>query len=771
MGSWSPSASSRDRLHLALFSLGLLLSACGRLSADGERAPSLSRGGVPPNASSGELPPFPSLVSILGVEGGAYVRWTGALGTGEELAIFSGDDPDSLFEESPVFVSDEGGRQLVGGLSDDTLHWFALGRRANAGEDWRPAGPPLSARPGRPFFVRPDADPASADGLTPQTAFANPFLAILTAGVAGGGNVWLAEGEYPVGNISLLAGVHLAGGFEASFDPSERDPTLHPTILKAGTSGTLLGVLASTTPTSLDGLVLDGDQTSAVGLDSSTTPLELRGVELLRFTGRGMRLRGGESGDPVRVALVDSVFDANGGDGLSVDGAFDLSIDGCRFASNLQEGADLDSLVAPSGRTASLSVRGSVFAGNVAEGLDVDLGLPQVPVPPGGDYAVDVSLSRFEGNGLDGLLVDIDFETAPQWRAAIRISNSVARANGEAGFHLDLDAANDSTLFGLSSSANGTDGILISSESQTGLVPILASAAFSNGGAGARATFGNHVLAASHCAFFGNGEGALVSEVGLSTAVSSVAFLQSEAWSGTLALGSVALEPGAAPPFERAPLAVVPVVSVQGSEVRVASPVPAEEGTLFELDDDGVPRTLAFASSQGVGLEPPPDDPSPVSLAAFARGSSVQENLSLSADSPAAGAGLAPPFAGPVDAGPAVLLGSASPGNGAPRLRDPLTLLSVDPPAGATLGSQASVTLVFDRELDEGRVGPAAVVVRDALGQPRSIATVVDDEEIVVLPPPGGWGRAPFALELFPAIGAKTGELLPGPLALAFSPR
>ena len=59
-------------------------------------------------------------------------------------------------------------------------------------------------------------------------------------------------------------------------------------------------------------------------------------------------------------------------------------------------------------------------------------------------------------------------------------------------------------LHRLSATANGTDGVLITSETAGGFVTLGASVLMGNGGAGARASLGNKPLALSHCVIAGN---------------------------------------------------------------------------------------------------------------------------------------------------------------------------------------------------------------------------------------------------------------------------
>ena len=143
----------------------------------------------------------------------------------EELALFVSDDAGTVYAGAPVEAPLTGTSTTVGGLPDGMARFFGLGvRAAGSGDPYLPVGVVLTATPGPVIYVDPTADPTVADGMTPATAFPNPVSAFLTAFVAGGGNLWLAEGDYAVAFIPQFAGVHAYGGFQPDFDLATRDP-------------------------------------------------------------------------------------------------------------------------------------------------------------------------------------------------------------------------------------------------------------------------------------------------------------------------------------------------------------------------------------------------------------------------------------------------------------------------------------------------------------------------------------------------------------------
>ena len=113
-----------------------------------------------------------------------------------------------------------------------------------------------------------------------------------------------------------------------------------------------------------------------------------------------------------------------------------------------------------------------------------------------------------------------EHEAAPGWFASVDVRECTAKNNGRAGFHVDADGDGEYLLHRLRSTANGTDGVWISSETQAGQVVLSSCYLAGNLGAGARASLGNKPILASHCVFAGNLEAGLVSSFTASAAAS-----------------------------------------------------------------------------------------------------------------------------------------------------------------------------------------------------------------------------------------------------------
>lgn len=127
---------------------------------------------------------------------------------------------------------------------------------------------------GQVWYVDVNASP-EGDGTSWEAAFNTVQPAIDAASVAGGGEVWVAEGVYAEdrgvdsGSLVLESDVHLYGGFAVGATSlAERDPALHPTILDASTSRAGAPgehVLSIKSNASLHGVTVTG--AIAIGID------------------------------------------------------------------------------------------------------------------------------------------------------------------------------------------------------------------------------------------------------------------------------------------------------------------------------------------------------------------------------------------------------------------------------------------------------------------------------------------------------------------------
>ncbi|MEW6071951.1 MAG: right-handed parallel beta-helix repeat-containing protein [Planctomycetota bacterium] len=728
-------------------------------------------GGIDPPADLGVPPFLPGLVSAVGAPGAVRLDWFLPDAT-LEVALFQGATAGEVYDNPPVAEDLAGTSTTLAGLTDGVELHFGLGVRssgARAGE-YTPAGLVLAARPGDPIYVD-AAAPPGGDGTTPATAYDNLRSALLVAILQGGANLWVREGEYAEGFLPLFAGTHVYGGFEASFDLAARDAAAHPTVVLPAAGQRVFDVQGETPAAVIDGLLLDGGGAADVGVDVLASELQIRGVEIRDFADRGIRMRNTSSSNTLDVRICSSNVHGCGADGLSLDGAFDLRVDGSSFDANVQEGMDLDTLLALDGAVAQLHVTGSRFAGNGTEGLDADLAAPLFPQIAGGLFVVEVRGCLFALNGAAGVLIDEEYELAPLWTSRIEVRECLTRANAGEGAHVDADGAGTVLLHRLMAAGNGSDGIWVSSETHAGMAVVSACVCAGNLGAGLRASLGNTPVVAMHDVFTGNQLGGFRSEMVESSAASCVAYLQGTPWLSVRRRGCMEMDDPFAGTFENAAEAFAVALARSGTVVTLDDASSASAGFVAELADDGSARTILSVDASSVTLDTEPAVLLlPARFALFAPGSEVLENYMLPPGSPAAGAGMTPPGGPIVDAGV-----WGSPAAGWPGVPDPVPallfpLVGTEPALAAGMGTSESIAVLFAEDLDPASLAAGEVRALDAMGGELAIDYHAEGSRLVVDPPAGGWGLGPVTLELHRGLASLSGRPLATPAALPLVP-
>lgn len=751
----------RARLPILAALLCSTVVACvGRASLGGGGG----GGGLPGTSSSYE--PLPGLVAAAGGPSEVRVDWNRP-GPGFELALFLSPQRETVYDGPPAAEGLVGTSAIIGGQANGTTVFAGLGIRAVGAVDYAPTGNVLCVRPDDPIYVDAAASPTGADGTTPQSAYPDPATALLIAFLRGGGTVWIRSGTYDVNALQLFAGVHVHGGFGPAFDLATRDPLANPTDWNVVPGSVGVDVRGGEPTAVVDGVRILGNAAGLVGVDVNESALELRSVEIREMADRGIRLRNPTNADCFDVRLSRVFVELCGADGLSSSGAFDLFLDGCRFESNVQEGIELDDLIALEGQQATLRISGCLFLGNGSEGLDADLNAPFPPGPIGGRFLVEIRGCNFELNGIDGLLIDFDYEIAPTWFADVVVRECLARGNAGNGVRVDADAPGEIFLHRVLSSANGGDGIQVSSETSPGLAVVSASVAAGNLGAGIRATFGNRPLIATHCVVTGNFAGGVVSDTVRSGATSCVAFLQADPWTGTASVGSVVETDPLVGMFENAAEGFERVLSVAGAVITLDRPATFAGNAALEIADDGRARSASSVAGAEITLSDAPGAVRvPSTLFVFGPGASAAEDYHLPAGSPALGAGLASPGAPAVDAGVWGSPGSGEPGRADLEPEELFRVRATSPVLTAGLGAMEAIDISFSADLD-----PSSVVldeVRAALDDGTEIPVTFHSagDTITIDPPAGGWAPGPFRVELFRGLRSTDGHPLVSPLAL-----
>lgn len=772
MNSARRSASDSARAHVTSFALAALaaLSACSGGGGGGG-------GGGPPLApDTGALPTTVGLVSLAANSSSVHVRWEARDTNGQSVAValFSGVDRSSVHQGAPI-ANSIGDNATVVNVPGGATRYFGLALDLG-GNVYVPVGTVLAARAAPPIYVDAASSAAAPDGSSPAQAFRDVREAALLAFALSGGNVWVKEGVYNAPGLQLRSGVHVYGGFDASFDLATRDPQTHPTRVRGAAGSAVCEVVGGATSTIVDGLWFDGASSASFGVDVDTAECELRSLEVSACSGRGLRLRSLDETRAIDVRLVRSRVTGNSAQGLSLSGAFDLWIEGSRFGGNGLEGLDLGGLVGPGGVPVRLRVRDCAFVGNGADGLDCDLTAPAAP-SGSGRYTVLIESSSFERNGFvataeatAGLKLDIDFELIADWRADIVVRGCSAKNNRRDGVRLDLDSTCSAFVHRLLSSANGGDGLAVSSESTPSFVSVSASVLAGNVGAGLRAELGQVPLSVSHCVLAGNLGGGLVSATARSSISSSVAWMQPNPWSGVRSHFNVESSDPLDGPFVRAPLEYLRANAWSAGQLVLADNSTLAPGDDVEFGDDGLVRDVtALGANERVSLAPTLDAPGlPSTLARFAN-SNVLEDYQLAPLSPALDAGMADPLVGPVDAGPFAAPLGGEPGRDGIERPTLFYAATSTPAVGQNVGASQSLRIAFlGGALASGSINPQSVRVLNAAGQVVSTTAFLQGLELVVAPPGGGWPAGALLLELHGTLQSTAGVSIATPSAFAF---
>lgn len=773
---------------LLLIGLGSLLS-CSRLSAPDGAGDSIVEGdgddGDGGNGGNGGGPfvegtlvshPAAFLTSVVPGKDRLLVRWqTDDLDLAEvDLAILLASDEDSLSNATPLTFASDADSLLIEGLDEGTPYFLSIGvRDASSASpfagtlDYRLSGPVVRVRTSQPIYANPAADAATADGLTPETAWPNLFLAILTAFVSGGGQggvVWVSEGTFTDSSSAVLAGVDLYGGFDTAFALEDRDPRTRPTHLKGLAGEGVLRIESGGPAQTVDGFHIDGLGLASTGLDIDTTSVSIRGVEV-RACSRGVRARAAHAAEVTSLSMTDCVFESNLVQGASFDGPFDIAAEACEFRGNGQEGLDIAPLVAPAGETVELLIRDCRFLGNGAEGIDVELLAPSGSVGPGGLFRVTIEDSEFEQNQLAGFYIDIDYEESPAWRSEITVRGCTTRANGTNGGALDIDAASSCLLHRVLSTANNGDGIAITSESAAGMVVLSSCVLAANLGVGVRSSIGNVGVAVSHCVLAGNAEGGIIAESVGATTNSTIAHLQVAPFAGTRSIASQLMD--ASPiPFQYAPIEYRTISAASDTSWLLDEQPSFGVGVLCEVAADSIARTAVAVGVESVELAPSPiEPPLPTRLAVFPELESVVENYELRESSAGIAAGMRLPNGEPVDLGLYGWQDGGSAGGEELHSTELFSVASTTPAWGQSMQANADLHVSFRGGSPDQRSIAGGLRLVDAGGAELALNASEEDGELVISAPVGGWQGGEI-LEMHPTLTSVDGALPLVPVAL-----
>ncbi len=723
----------------------------------------------PPAPLAGEHPTV-GLVSAVGGVGHVRLEWKRQAQSEEalEIAAFVATDRATLFDTTPIPLSIADGHALVEGLVGSQPYVAGLGVRSAGAVPYTPCGPVLKFHTGAPIYVNPAFDPGSGDGASPATAFGDLTLGALIATATGGGNVWVAEGACNDITLPLYTGVYLYGGFRADFDPARRNAATHATRLNGAFGQNIVEIHhGNFGPAVLDGVTLVGAGLSTDGIQDLGHELEAHLV-VIDGCKRGIKLLAAY-GQPVLPVLITGCTVTNSTlEGVLLDGPLDVVVESSSFSANGNEGLALQDLRAPELGSASLVARASSFRANGQEGLDCHLATEPGSGSGGGSFRVRVQDCDFEENAFDGMRVDIAYDAQPQWSSSIEVRGCRSRANRQAGLHLDLDSSGDALVQRVSATANGGDGILVTSSTLARMALVSDCALLGNQGWGLRGDAGACALCASGCVFAGNTLGGMQSVLAPASLASSLAYLQPEPWPGATLAGCVVEMQSSNPACLNLPTAWARIVAQSGGVLSLDRALDVQPA-IAEVADDGQARTAQFLAADALQLDPPPTAALPALLALFP-GEDVHEDCRLAPESAAVGAGWAAPFAPAVDAGPFASSLGGLPGRDDAQPRALFRLADTLPAWGAPLAPTQALVLRFaDGTPDEASLG-AGLWSWTAQGLAQSPAAFVVDDTLVVPAPAGGWQDGQ-RLGLFPALRATHGGELLGPIVLPIRTR
>ena len=205
---------------LAVSFFCLLVSSCSSGSSEdglGAQNP------VAPPQTSAPPPYTPVLLAAAAASQTVFLHWD-LPSSSFEAALFQGEEAAQLYDETPVATGLGGDGMEIAGLVDGTTYFFGLGVREVGTSRWVPSGLVLRARAGAPYYVDAAADPSTADGTTPETAFASLATALAAALDDGVSNVLVKQGTYGADGLEVLSGLHVYGGFDETFALPNRDP-------------------------------------------------------------------------------------------------------------------------------------------------------------------------------------------------------------------------------------------------------------------------------------------------------------------------------------------------------------------------------------------------------------------------------------------------------------------------------------------------------------------------------------------------------------------
>lgn len=457
----------RQRVPALALILGVALFGCDRASPTDEGPTETPTGAENPTvAETSRALGFLGIDGILAGEDFIRLSWKPAVSA-----------EDSTLAGYRIYVAGEPGEQdftkpfseVSAGATDVTLQNLTPGIpryvvvRAVDGEgreddndvEW-------AATPNPVRYVSRQGAP-DGDGLTPQSSYGSLEDAIGETFAMGGVNLYVDRGPFEE-ELFLFGGMMLYGGFDSSFELESRDAENHRTAISASSKSTALAIAPGQLLCGIDGFGFFGHQEQDRGILAEDCVVQITRVTVLNYGTKGIELRAKKEDDSRITGLVSGCTASdNGGEGIVLEGSFDLAIRDCEVQFNGDEGVVAEPLRTVAGSKSRVVVENCRVANNSGIGVNLKL---EAARETGEKLRVTLRRNRIIGNEDFGANVDVLFLDDAEVDFRLKVEGNEISRNQKAGLHINGDAAGDYRIAGnrIAEQEHGV-GVLITGDS------------------------------------------------------------------------------------------------------------------------------------------------------------------------------------------------------------------------------------------------------------------------------------------------------------------
>lgn len=745
----------RWRSALVLLLLALAMGCDSRFATndlfsagDEDDTPGDPGGGGEKTIEVGPRPRFGGLESAVAESGALHLSW-GPASDDEDapedirFRVFVSESRRSQDFSSPALETEPGAREArLEGLTDGAPLFLVV--RAVDGDGNLDANPiELLATPGRVVYVDAAAEGPTHDGASPDTAYLTINEGVFDAFFGGGGNVWIAAGDYAE-TLQIPGGVALYGGFGSEFDPGQRE--LSRIDGSAANDGIFTLVDPKDDPVVVDGLHFDGAGRAPFGILAADATLFLSRCRVQSTVSDGVQADGDAAqGRVMRLVMAHCRVEEAGSQGIDLQGAMDTDILDCDVLRCSNEGIQAEDLtVAPDGFS-SIRIERCRVLSNVTDGIDIHFN--EIDPLIGrtslrGRELAAIHHNVIAGNLQQGLKLDIDYDPDDEIDGIAIVGYNEITGNGRGGVLFDGDASSLLVFHHNFISRNLEQGVFLSSD--LGIANAFASnnVVFANQGTGFLAESGVVFVSAQDSVVWNRGAGFDATGTS-SSAIDAVTATNFSSAAGAFELissfsGELATE---SPSFGNVPETVQFATSGTTDSLLLPADHPIAEGDTIEIRDDGVERTVLAVTGGTVQFEPPLQAAPPAGAAVFGFGEDgiVTENFFPQSGSPLIDAGhpaLQDPDGSPADLGTTggpfatsfgVDLSRPAPGG------LPFSIRSIEPLPFSLLPAGTPIVLQLTAAIDAATAEAAVFLAADGL--PVTAGVQVDGSTLRISPP------------------------------------